>query len=530
MIDFVEKIVASLIVSCLFCLSTVKTVGVMQQSGYKSKGFWTWLKRKDNLQFNRLWVLALCLALATAITSLCFSFLSAAWALLISAIPFLGLTLFFWWADSQYALKLPAARTGRWRRLFWIYLLVTAFFSYVFIAVLGFLAEINGGRLYAHIAYVPFALTPMLLPVYLCIANLLTAPFENAHNRKFVKRGGQVLDESKIIRVAVVGSYGKTSVKNIVKTLLAEKYSVVETPASYNTPMGIAKTVLSEEFAGKEVFIVEMGARKTGDIAELCALVRPDYALFTGVCEQHIATFGSIEEVFREKSKIIDGAKTVVCGESLRARIEEIGAGDKVCFADGVENLRLGEGGTAFTLCVGEERVEVETFLLGRAAAENIAMAATLCAKMGMTAAEIAAGVKKLQPIPHRLQLIERGGVRILDDGYNCNIQGAKVALEVLSLAKGGRWVVTPGIVEGGILEQELNERLGQMLAACAPDRVLLIGDTLVGAVKEGYKGANGDMERLTVLPTLAAAQESLRVGLQAGDTVLFLNDLPDVY
>ncbi len=530
MIDFVEKIVAALLTACLFCLSTVKLVGVMQQSGYKSKGFWRWLKRKDNLAFNRLAVLALCLALASAVTSLCFSFLGKEWALLLSAVPFLGLTLFFWRADGRYALKLPAVHTGRWRRLFGVYLLVTAFFSYAFVALLNFLAVVNGSALYGYIAYVPFALTPVLLPAYLCVANGLSSVFENARNRRFVKRAGQVLDESKIIRVAVVGSYGKTSVKNILKTLLDEKYSVVETPASYNTPMGIAKTVLGEEFSRKELFIAEMGARKEGDIRELCTLVNPNYAIFTGVCPQHIATFGSVEKVFAEKREIFNSsAKKVVCGEGLRSWLEG-SAKENACFACEVENLRLSEKSTAFTLCLGEERVDVETALLGRSAAENIALAATLCLQMGMTAEEIKRGIAKLQPIAHRLQPIEANGVTILDDGYNCNIEGAKIALEVLGLSQGKRWVVTPGIVEGGILEEELNGELGALLAKCAPDKVILVGETLVTAVKGGYERAGGDKERLTIVPTLDSAQEKLREGLLTGDTVLFLNDLPDVY
>ncbi len=535
MIDFVEKIVASLVVSCLFCLCTVKTVGVMQQCGYKNAGFWRWLKRSDNLLFNRLSVLALCLALSTAVTSLCFSFLGESWAVLLSALPFLGLLLVFWRVDNKYALKLPAIHTGRWCRLFGAYLFFTALFSYIFIALLGFLKVLNGSTLYALVAYVPFAATPLLLPVNLCIANGAASLFENARNRRFVKRAGQVLDESKIRRVAVVGSYGKTSVKNILKTLLSERFAVVETPASYNTPMGIAKTVLGGEMEGKEIFIAEMGARKEGDIAELCALVKPDYAIFTGVCEQHIATFGTLDGVFLEKSEILRcGAKKVVCGEGLRERVlaaRTEGVDERILFAGGaqIKNLRLSTKNTAFTLCLDEE-IEVETALLGRSAAENIALAATLCRALGMTAAELAAGLSKLQPVEHRLQLLENGGVYILDDGYNCNAEGAKVALEVLSLAEGRKCVVTPGIVEGGVLEEELNGGLGKLLAEYAFDRVILVGDTLVGAVKEGYKQGDGDMKRLSVVPTLLGAQALLRDFLAAGDTVLFLNDLPDAY
>ncbi len=533
MIDFVEKIVAAAVTACLFCLCTIKSVGVMQQSGYKNTGFWQWLKRRDNLLMNRLAVLALCLALSTAVTTLCFSFLGTAWAVLLSVLPFLGLTLVFWRVDNKYALKLPAIHTGRWKRLFGTYLFITAFFSFTLISILGGLAVLNGSTLYALIAYVPFAITPLLLPCYLSLANLLTGIFEGTRNRKFVKRAGQVLSESKITRVAVVGSYGKTSVKNILKTLLLEKYTVVETPASYNTPMGIAKTVLGEDFAGKEIFIAEMGARKAGDIAELCGLVKPDYAIFTGICEQHIATFGNLDNVFAEKSEILNcGGKAIVCGESLQERVLASGRGERASFAGlgQVENLRLGCDKTAFTLCLGEEKIEVETAILGRSAAENIALAATLCLQLGMTATEVAAGIQKLQPIEHRLQRLENSGVVILDDGYNCNIEGAKVALEVLSTATGRRCVVTPGIVEGGVLEEELNGALGELLARYAFERIILVGDTLVGAVKEGYVAAGGDTGLLSTTPSLAGASALLADWVGAGDTVLFLNDLPDCY
>ncbi len=536
MTEMIERIIAAIVVSCVLCLSTVKMLGIMQQCGYRGKEYLRWLKRKDNLQMNRLSVLALCLALATAVTSLCFSFLGGNWGVVCSAVPFFLLLLGYWKADGKYALKVPVKRTGRLVRLFGIYYFFTALFAYVLIAVLAFLAKWNGSQLYALIAYVPVAILPITLPLWLYLANGVTGIFENARNKKFVKRAGQVLNETKITRVAVVGSYGKTSVKNILKTLLSEKYTVVETPASYNTPVGIAKTVFSPEFSEKQVFIAEMGARKAGDISELCALVQPDYALFTGVCAQHISTFGSVEKVFEEKSEVLRcGAKGVVCGEELRAQVEACCGGsidERILFAGAsdLESVRIGLEKTAFTLLLNGERVEVETKLLGRSAAENIALAAKLCLAMGLTVEEIQAGIAKLEPTEHRLQLLENNGVFILDDGYNCNVRGAKVALEVLSTAAGRKCVVTPGIVEGGILEEALNGSLGEELAKLSPEKIILVGDTLVGAVKEGYEAAGGNMENIGVRRTLEEAQTELSAWVGEGDCVLFLNDLPDAY
>ena len=293
--------------------------------------------------------------------------------------------------------------------------------------------------------------------------------------------------------------------------------------------MGIAKTVFSPEFAGKQILIAEMGARKKGDIAELCALVKPDYAVFTGVCEQHIETFGSLENVFAEKSEILKcGAKKVVCGESLVAF--GVAESENVVLCKGARDVKLSLTGTEFVLSVGGAEIKVKTSLLGGSAAEDIALSATLAFEMGLTVEEIERGLEKVQPVPHRLQLIENGGMYILDDGYNCNPRGAKEALAVLGAHGGRKCVVTPGIVECGILQEKVNGELGEELAKADLDKVILVGQTLIGSVKNGYLSAGGDGEKLVAVKTLDEAKEALSGWTQAGDAVLFLNDLPDVY
>ena len=153
-----------------------------------------------------------------------------------------------------------------------------------------------------------------------------------------------------------------------------------------------------------------------------------------------------------------------------------------------------------------------------------------LCVELGMTADEIMRGVEKLKPIPHRLQLTENGGVYILDDGYNCNPKGAEEALLALSRFAGKKYLVTPGIVECGILEEKINGELGKKIAQFGFDKVILVGHTLVTSVKKGFENAGGDMETLILAEGLDQAQAILKASLQEGDAVLFLNDLPDVY
>ena len=532
--EIILRIIASVVATCLLCASTLKLLGAMQQSGYKNAKFWGWITRKDNLQFNRLLVLSLCLALVSAVTSLCFSFLGKTEALLISALPFFGLMFLFLFADEKFALKVSVKRTGRVIRLFVAYFVVVLCAAFTLITALMFLDKWISSDVYGFLAYVPVAILPALLPFLLIAANVIMTIFENLRNKNYVKRAGQVLNERDIIRIGIVGSYGKTSVKNILYTILSEKYTVVATPASFNTPMGIARTVCDAEFEGKQILIAEMGARKAGDIEELCALVKPDYAIFTSICEQHVQGFGSLDNVWAEKSKILKcGAKKVVCGAGLRERLEAEFAdriNDTVLIENGSEDVEFGAAATAFTLNIYGGKVRVNTPLLGNAAVENIRLAVRLCIELGMTAEEIVRGIEKIKPIPHRLYLIENKGIYILDDSYNCNPKSAEEALNALLRFGGRKCIVTPGIVECGVLEEKINGELGEKIARAKLEKVILVGDTLINVVKKGYERAGGDMDDLEIVKTLDDAQEILSVWLQRGDAVLFLNDLPDVY
>lgn len=540
MSDVLSRIAACIVCTCFFYVATYKSLGALQQCGYKNGSFARWLRRKDNLYYNRLALWAGLGLLSTGVVALTFSFAGTRLALLLSAIPFLLFCVLFCIADRKYALKVPVAATGRLKRLSAVYVLFTACVSYLVIALLAFIGKLIDSELYDVFRFLPFTLMPLLLPWILCLANAADGLYEKPRNKKFVKRAGQVLDETKILRVAVVGSYGKTSVKNILKNILSAKYSVVATPESYNTPVGIAKTVTGGEFSGKEVLVAEMGARRVGDVAELCALVKPDFAVFTGVCEQHIETFGSLENVLKGKSEILKGTSgKVICGGELREKIvslpvevASLSDKEKCVYADYgalIAELNLKPEGTSFVLRLpARKEIFVDTPLLGKHSAENVALAALLAAEMGLTEAEISAGIEKIEPVPHRLQLIESGGVHILDDSYNANPVGAAEAVEALKRFGGRKFVVTPGLVETGILDEKLNGELGARLVGL--DVVVLVGETLVGAIKAGYTAAGGETEKLVVRPTLEAAREYLADVLETGDAVLFLNDLPDAW
>jgi hypothetical protein len=294
------------------------------------------------------------------------------------------------------------------------------------------------------------------------------------------------------------------------------------------TVNGTTADETAPEITANGLFVAEVGARRKGDVKELCEWIKPDFAAFTGVCNQHVETFGSLENVIKTKSEVFDFAPVVVCGEGLKGALAPEHA-SKACFVqNAVKNLQLFARETRFTLVLSGGEIDVCTKLLGEPAAENIALCATVCEKLGLSLDEIKQGVQKLDYIPHRLQLIEAGGAYILDDGYNANPKGAFEGIKALKRFEQRKVIVTPGIVETGVLEEQINADLGAALVGL--DLVLLVGDTLVASVKNGYLAAGGNAENLRVYPTLDGARNALEEYLQAGDAVLFLNDLPDVY
>lgn len=305
-----------------------------------------------------------------------------------------------------------------------------------------------------------------------------------------------------------------------------KKYRVLSTPRSHNTPLGIALSINNADLENYDIFVAEMGARHLGDIAGLCDICPPDYSLITGICPQHLESFKSIENIVAAKSEILSATKQVaVIADDCYDMFESHCAKER---ANCVSEVKCGCEGTEFTLTLGKNSAQVKTKLLGAHAAQNIALAAQLAFALGMDFEDIVSAAEELDYIEHRLQLIQNNGVNILDDGYNSNVKGAAAALEVLRTFNGRKIAVTPGLVELGVLEASENKELGKRLVGL--DKVILVGDTLIAPVKEGYLEGGGKEENLSIKPNLAQAQGELKDYLKQGDTVLFLNDLPDIY
>ena len=383
----------------------------------------------------------------------------------------------------------------------------------------------------------------ILAPIMVLLAYLITYPIEWLVKRWYFNDARRKLAaRTDIVKIGITGSYGKTSTKFMLASMLSEKYNVLYTPSSYNTPMGITKIVRGELKPEHQVFVAEMGARYKGDIKELCELVRPTYGIITAVGKQHLETFGSFESVISTKEELLDSlpmdghafinGNSPVCVEMFgRCKV-----GDKNLFGiDGkglymhAENIEVGESGSSFDLVSADGRRErCTTALLGRHNILNIAGAASAAYNLGVSMKQISNAIASLEPVEHRLQLI-KGAVTVIDDAFNSNPAGAKAALEVLSAFSGRRIIVTPGMVELGNEEAALNEEFGRQIAECA-DIAIIVGAINGENIRRGLLSAGFDEKSIVMATTFSEATAALPSYTEPGCVVLFENDLTDNY
>ena len=371
-----------------------------------------------------------------------------------------------------------------------------------------------------------------LSPTIAKFAALIMLPFEKANNRRYTEKAKAYLAGLNVVSVGITGSYGKTSCKNILAEMLSTRYKVIKTEGNYNTPLGIAKTL--GNYAGEQIFIAEMGARRRGDIRELCDMVRPKYAIITGVAPQHLESFGDIDNVARTKFELAEAIPedglTVFNGDNpYTRRMRENSPSPSVSagYKEGeyrAENVRLNSQGCKFVLVTKADRIPMETTLLGRHNVLNIVLCAALAHEMGVSLPEIARTVKELRPVPHRLEASRAGDITVIDDSYNANIEGVGCALEVLAAFPGRKVVYTQGIVELGRAQKSVNREVGRLVAAVA-DAVILSGVN-AQAIYEGLResGFSGEVHRYS---GLKEAEEGFKEVLRPGDVLLIQNDIP---
>ncbi len=370
--------------------------------------------------------------------------------------------------------------------------------------------------------------------------------------------------------IGIAGSFGKTTMKQVLSAVLSSKYKVLSTPESVNTPVGISRWVIKKFSADLEIAIVEMGEHYKGDVEEICKIVRPDIAVITGIDEAHLERMKKMEAVTATIFEIVStakpGAKIFLNAESERVMghyKEYVWPDMKVItYQKPAAAKRDSQVGADFNperlfwdfSMEGGESVKLR--LLGEYALANAECAVKLGRLLGLSDAEIKNGLERIHPVNHRLEpSISPGNILVIDDAYNGNSEGAYEAIKVLSRFKNRRKIyITPGLVETGAAAKDVHMEIGRRLAGVA-DVVILIRNSVTGWIEEGILsviarnasdeaifsagrlprpsdalGARNDKLKIIWFETAQEAHSSLSKILKPNDVILFQNDWGDQY
>ncbi|HBC71947.1 MAG TPA: Mur ligase [Coxiellaceae bacterium] len=383
-------------------------------------------------------------------------------------------------------------------------------------------------------------------PFLLMLINLLLLPLEKIIQYWYFRDAYRYLRTLTNLKViGITGSFGKTTTKYVLMEILRHRFNVLKTPGSYNTTMGITKVIRSELKPIHDVFVVEMGAKKPGDIREICELVQPQYGLITAIGEQHLEEFKTLENIKKTKNELIeallehgvaffnmDDSSCRELASATKCRVVSYGIeADKLDYR--ILDITLDEHGSSFRVICARDNSQAifQTKLLGKHNIYNILGAIAVAGDLGMPLSEMVYPLKQVSAIPHRLELKKVGNnIIFIDDAFNSNPVGSKMALEVLGQISGKRKIIiTPGMIELGVKENEYNEHFGEYIAAVC-DYVILVGKKQTLALQRGLKAKQYSEEKLFIAADFAMAKKHLEQILQAGDVVLFENDLPDNY
>ncbi len=375
---------------------------------------------------------------------------------------------------------------------------------------------------WAHLAVVPLLLG----------RSLIVRP---AQRREIVK-AEKIFKNHPAVKLAIAGSYGKTSMKEILLTVLGGGKKVAATLANKN--VSIAHAQFAARLKGDEdILIIEYGEGAPGDVARFAKLTHPTQAIITGLAPAHLDQYKTLQaagtDIFSVAHYVPKG-QVFVNGESADTKpfmkpayhdYDQTGAlGWKV------SNIHVSLEGTSFTLKKGTASLKLHSNLLGRHQIGPLSLAAALADRFGLSNKQIVAGIAITVPFEHRMQPYQRAGAWIIDDTYNGNLEGIRVGTQLLKELSAKRKIyVTPGLVDQGPETARVHLEMGQLIAAASLNLVVLMQNSVTDFIKQGLETAGYDGE-LIIEPRPLDFYTNLDQFVATGDVVLMQNDWPDNY
>ena len=443
--------------------------------------------------------------------------------------------IFISYRKKKVIAKKPLIVTARIKRLAF-----TMFLLY-FIMIIPFIVNFSYDNLVY--CYLLLGLATYLNYFVIMTANVINKPVEKCVYFYYKIKAVKKLKAMNIPVVGITGSYGKTSSKNIINDILNVKLNSFATPKSFNTPYGLINSINNYLDKFNDIFLAEMGAFKIGEIKQNCKLVKPKYGIITTIGEAHLESFGSRDNIMKGKFELVESLPkdglAILNGDDEyqlkyniknKCNVKWIGIDNKDVDLYAT-NIKLSGNGTTFD-CVfkgDKNKYTFKTKLLGKHNVYNILAGILLGKELGLKIEELQRGVSSVKAIEHRLELKKYGNINIIDDAYNSNPVGSKMAVEVLGLMEGTKIIVTPGMIELGDKQYELNYKFGEYISKVC-DYVILIGEKQTKPIYDGLIGNKYDKKKIFVLNDVRDAFPLMNKLSDKNTYVLLENDLPDLF
>ena len=525
-----QEFIFSLIAFLIFgILKTRKSFHMLQQNWYdKSFRYLKWCFRNIKKSFLTIDILII------PIIVVCY-FIKVSYVYYIIAIAYLFATYVFFKITKTEQIKKPLVYTARLKRLS-----VTMLILYA-IPLIFILTKFNDDNVYLY--YLILAIMMWLDFLIVALANRINTPVEKMVYFHYLRQAkAKIASMPTMKRIGITGSYGKTTSKNVLNDILSTSFNTTPTPLNYNTAYGVINAINNYLDKFSDIFIVEMGTLKRGDIKKIANIAKPEYGILTKIGVAHLETLGSQENIQKEKFSLIeslpeDGVAVLNRDDELQVNYE-LKNKCKVIWigidndADVMaKNIKLSHEGSTFDCVIkGNPKVyHFQTRLLGKVNIYNILAGIALGLEFGIKDEKLEMAVKRVKATEHRLELKKYRDLFIIDDAYNSNPVGSKMACEVLGLMPGKKIMVTPGMIDLGEKQNELNEKFGEYIADAA-DEVILVGERQTKPIYKGLMNKKFSEKHIHVINDVKEAFP-LALKLKDKDTyVLLENDLPDIF
>lgn len=512
-------------------LRTKKALHMLQQNLYDDdRRYLKWITKNRSKVFEMVDLIPLLLLLLISLIT------NNLVIMLLSIIVYSGVFIKTYNKMKKESKKKPLVVTARVKRL-----IITIIIIYLIMFILSMK---NYQAVFLNTYLSIFILSAYLQYFIVWIAVKINIPIEKLVYFYYFRKAKVKLESMSNLKIiGITGSYGKTSSKNILSDILNIKYTALPTPLNYNTPYGLMITVNNYLDKFTEVLIAEMGAYKIGEIQELCDFVHPKFGILTKIGTAHLDTFETQENIQKTKFELIeslpsDGIGVLNADDPPQTnynlkndcKIIWIGIDNKEVDVRALD-IKVSHLGTAFKVIFkgDKNKYEFETKLLGYANVYNILAAIALGYEFGIEITQLQRAVRHVNPVEHRLELKQYGNINIIDDAYNSNPEGSKMAVEVLGMMPGKKIIITPGMIDLAHEQDELNKEFGKMIAKVC-DEVILVGRNQTKPIQQGLKASKYNNKNIHIVNDVKQAFNLLSK-LKEGDTyALIENDLPDIF